>query len=60
MSKWKTINKAKLQAEIDRLAGEMEGLAAGQQRTADVGMAVRHATILATHNALVAVYNSLD
>ena len=59
-AKWKTINKSKLEAEIDGLAARIDGLTGGRGRTRDLSLAIRHAELVATHNALVAVFNSLD
>lgn len=59
-AKWKTINKTKLEAEIDGLAAKLDGLTSGRGRTRDITLAIRHAELLATHNALVAIFNSLD
>lgn len=59
-AKWRTINKAKLESEIDRLAAEIDALAGGKSRTREVDLAVRYARASATHDALVLVYNSLD
>jgi flagellin-like hook-associated protein FlgL len=58
--KWRTINKAKLESEIDKLAAEIDTLTRGKERTRDTDLAVRFARASATHDALVLVYNSLD
>ncbi len=59
-AKWKTINASKLEAEIDRLSAQLDGITSGRGRTRDLSLAIRHAELLATHNALVAVFNCLD
>lgn len=57
---WKTIDKAKLETEIDRYSVQLDEATRGATATKDVAMAVRAASLLATHNALVSVFNSLN
>jgi len=58
--RWKTIDRGKLQAEVDRLSAEIDAITPQAGRTRDVGLAVRVSSLTATHNALMTVLNCLD
>lgn len=58
--KWKTIDAGKLEVEIQKLSTEIDALMQTARRTDDIGLAVKIHGLTATHNALMAVFNSLD
>lgn len=57
---WKTINKGKLEKEIDERSKAIDAIARGRPATKDSNEAARYNLLLAEHNALVAIFNSLD
>lgn len=59
-ARWKTLDKAKLEAEIDKLSAEIDAIMPTSSRTKDIGLAVKLHGLTATHNALVTVLNCLD
>lgn len=59
-ARWKTIDKTKLGAEIDKLSVEIDAITPSAGRTKDIALAVKLHGLTATHNALIAVLNSLD
>lgn len=60
MSAWKTINRVKLEKEIDERSAKLDALAKGSAKMTDLVEAVEYNRILAEHNALVALFNCLD
>lgn len=58
MSNLRTIDKDKLEAEIDKRSAVAAALAMGRPRLPIEG-AIQYSAVMAEHNALVAVFNSL-
>lgn len=58
--KWRTINAEKLESEVVKISSEIDVLMPRAHRTNDVGLAVRLHSLTATHNAIMAILNSLD
>ncbi|WP_312414154.1 hypothetical protein [Shinella sp.] len=56
---WKTINAAKLESEIDKRSAVLEALRRGRDKLHILELA-EYNRVLSEHNALVAVYNSLQ
>ncbi|MDX0572160.1 hypothetical protein GOD68_18190 [Sinorhizobium medicae] len=57
---WMTINKAKLEKEINDRGVAIDTIKRGRSGTKDLNEAANYNRLLAEHNALMAILNCLD